>query len=418
MTQIDKNNAIRNAIRATRLKRKSQSCKTFKFKIDKSSLSKSQEESLKMFFIETKRVYNYLLNETKNNNDLFSYDYKKLKHITYLDKDKNVIEYDIKHIGSSVISDTITLMKDSIKGLSASKKNGNKVGTLKFKSECNRVRLRQYGITHHIKGQRIKIQGIKKPIRVNGIKQLSKYDNIEYTTADLLYDGYDYFIALTCFIDKKIKESNNNIVGIDFGCSTTITTSDGEKISVLIEESDRLKGLQKKLASKVKRSNNWYKTRSKIRKEYNRMNNKKNDITNKIIHKLTTKYGTIVIQDDQINEWKDDKKSKTIQHSILGRLKTKLKDNNNVIILDQWFPTTKHCFQCDTDTNIDLSQRIYQCSNCNNIEDRDIHAAKNMIEYYLRYKSVGTPDSKPIKKVSYNSYKKLCKIGSPMVLDY
>ena len=54
-------------------------------------------------------------------------------------------------------------------------------------------------------------------------------------------------------------------------------------------------------------------------------------------------------------------------------------------------------------------------SNCNNIEDRDIHAAKNIIEYYLRYKSVGTPDSKPIKKVSYNSYKKLYKIGSSMV---
>lgn len=41
MSNIDKNYAIREAIRATRIKRKSQTCKTFKFKIDKSSLSKS-----------------------------------------------------------------------------------------------------------------------------------------------------------------------------------------------------------------------------------------------------------------------------------------------------------------------------------------------------------------------------------------
>ena len=401
MSNIDKNNAIREAIRATRIKRKSQTCKTFKFKIDKSSLSKSQSEVLKMFFIETKRIYNYLLNEINNGKDLFTYNYKDLKHIKYYDKDKNTIDYNISYIGSSVISDIITLMKDSIKGLSASKKNGNKVGALKFKSECNRVRLRQYGITHSIRGNRIKIQGIKTPIRVNGIKQLYKYDNIEYTTADILYDGYDYFISLTCYIDKEYKVINNNIIGIDFGCSTTITTSDGEKINISIEESDRLKGLQRKLSNQVKRSNNWYKTRSKIRKEYNRMNNKKNDISNKIIHKLISNYGIIVIQNDQISEWKDDIKSKTIQHSILGRLKSKLSVHDQVVILDQWFPTTKYCFNCDSINDISLADRIYKCPNCGYQADRDVHAAKNMIDFYMKYKSVGTPDSKPIKKVSY-----------------
>ena len=409
MSNIDKNNAIRESIRATRIKRKSQTCKTFKFKVDKSSLSKSQSEALKMFFIETKRVYNHLLNETNNGKDLFTFDYKELRHIKYYDKDKNLLEYDIKYIGSSIISDTITLMKDSIKGLSASKKAGNKVGALKFKSECNRIRLRQYNITHSLRGNRIKIQGIKTPIRVNGIKQLNKYSNIEYTTADILYDGYDYFISLVCYIDKEYNTvKNNNIVGIDLGCSTTITTSDGEKVSILIEESDRLKGLQKKISKQVKRSNNWYKTRSKIRKEYNRMNNKKNDISNKIIHKLTSSYGTIVIQNDQISEWKDNIKSKTIQHSILGRLKSKLAQNPNVIILDQWFPTTKYCPSCKKLNNIELSDRIYKCE-CGYECDRDIHAAKNMVDFYINYKSVGTPDLMPIKKVSYSNYKKLLK---------
>ena len=138
------------------------------------------------------------------------------------------------------------------------------------------------------------------------------------------------------------------------------------------------------------------------------MNNKKNDISNKIIHKLISSYGTIIIQNDRISECKDDVKSKTIQHSILGRLKSKLAQNHNVIILDQWFPTTKYCPLCKKINNIELSDRIYKCE-CGYEYDRDIHAAKNMVYFYINYKSVGTPDSMPIKKVSYSDYKKLLK---------
>ena len=53
----EKNMMIKEKSSATRLKHRSQICRTFKFKIDKSSLKKEQLESLKMFFIETKRVY-------------------------------------------------------------------------------------------------------------------------------------------------------------------------------------------------------------------------------------------------------------------------------------------------------------------------------------------------------------------------
>lgn len=226
-----------------------------------------------------------------------------------------------------------------------------------------------------------------------------------------MYDGYDYFISLTCFIDKEKKQTNNNIIGIDLGCSTTITTSDGEKMKISIEESERLKGLQAKLSKQIKRSNNWYKTRSKIRKEYNRMNNRKNDISNKIVNRLLQNE-IVVIQDDQISEWYENElTSKTIQNSILGRIKYRLKKADNVVVLDQWFPTTKHCFRCNNDLELGLSQRTYKCD-CGFEIDRDIHAALNMIEYYKQYKklqSVGTTDLKPVRKISYKNYKELSK---------
>ena len=157
MNQEEKNKIIRDAISATRSKRKHQICKVFKFKVDRSSLTRQQKESLKMFSVECKRVYNYIL----SSQDLFTVTYKDLKNISYLDKDKNVIPYTLQYLCSSIVSDTITVMKDSIRGLSARKHNGGKVGALKFKSECNSIRLRQYGVTHTIKGNRFKIQGIK-----------------------------------------------------------------------------------------------------------------------------------------------------------------------------------------------------------------------------------------------------------------
>jgi len=77
-----------------------------------------------------------------------------------------------------------------------------------------------------------------------------------------------------------------------------------------------------------------------------------------------------------------------IQHSILGRIKNKLSMNDRVVILDKWFPTTKYCSKCGNKVELELKDRIFECSNCKTKEDRDIHAANNMIYFYLRYNSI------------------------------
>ena len=212
-----------------------------------------------MFFVEAKRVYNYLLSEINSGKDLYSYDYKNLKDIKYLDRDKNEIDYHVNYIGSSILSDTITIMKDAIKGLSVLKKHGLKVGGLRFKSECNSVNLRQYGITHKFKGSKFKIQGIKKPIRVRGLNQIP-----------------------------------DNALSAD-----------------------------------------------------------------------------------------------------------------NVVVLDQWFPTSKQC-SCGAKVDLKLSDRTFKCPVCGAIEDRDIHAAKNMIDFYLKYKSAGSVDSMLRKTITYKKFLVLC----------
>ena len=202
MDRLEKNKNIAQTMRETYAKRKSQICKYFKFKMDKSNLSKQQANQLKMIFVEAKWIYNYLLDK-----DIYSFDYKDLSKITHKDKNRNDIETTISYVSSSVKQSIIQDIINQIKGLSVLKKKGYKVGKLKYKTEYNSINLKQYGNTHSIRGNKFKIQGIKKLIRVRGLDQLSKYNKIDYANAKLLYDGTDNYIALTCFLYKKKKKS-------------------------------------------------------------------------------------------------------------------------------------------------------------------------------------------------------------------
>ena len=402
---LERNKLIGENGLKTRMKRTKQICKTFRFKIDYDNLKQQQKEYIKMLFVEAKWIYNYLISQ----DDIYSFDYKNLNQVIHKDKNRNDIISDIQYVKSSVKQELIAQIVNQIKGLSKLKKKRHKVGKLRFKSEFNSIKLKQYNITHSLRGNKFKIQGIKDLIRVRGIEQLSKYKNIDYTTANLLYDGINYYIALTCFIDKDNieRQYKNDIVGIDMGVSTSLTLSDGTKYDISIEESDRLKKLQTKLVSKQKGSNNKYKLIKKIRKEYIHINNKKNDISNKIVHSILNDNKIIVIQDEQISEWRQDGISGSkIQHSILGRIKYKLSMCDRTVILDKWFPTTKYCSNCGSKIELELKDRIFECPKCKIKEDRDIHAANNMIWFYLHtINAAGTDVNMPVNnKISYKKF--------------
>jgi len=424
MSNTKKNKQIAETMRLTLLKRNSQICKTFKFKVDKSRLNCSQKEGLKMLLVEAKWIYNYII----STDSAYSITDKDLKVITRKDKNGLDIDTTLHYISASTRQQLIKQIQDQIKGLAQLKKSGLNVGKLKFKSEVNSLKFKQYGVTHDIRSKnKIKLQGIKKPIIVNGLNQLDKFKdkNIEFTTANLLYDGNDYYISLTCFIDKDNidKQYKNDIVGIDMGVSTTLILSNGTKYDISVGESEKLKRLQAKLARQTKGSNNRYKTIKQIRKEYIHINNKKNDISNKIVHSILSDNKIIVIQDEQISEWRQDGLSGSkVQHSVLGRIKSKLMYSDKVNVLDKWFPTTKYCSNCGTKVELELKDRIFECPNCRQKEDRDIHAANNMIYFYLQYNKLdrlGTNQTsiKGPVKLSYNKFvSKLTKQEDTMSL--
>ena len=62
----------------------------------------------------------------------------------------------------------------------------------------------------------------------------------------------------------------------------------------------------------------------------------------------------------------------------MGLIKSKLMKLDNVIVLDKFIPTTKWCPCCHRINELNLNDRTYKCE-CGYLNDRDIHAAQNML---------------------------------------
>ena len=386
----EKNAQIKATLLATKERRKTQKCFVFSTKIDYRKLNKSQKEQLQMLFVEAKWVYNDIINHLQDN-ELSSWNDKKTSVRVKL-KDGSFVENPLIYFKSAMMQGMKSLVGDSLNSLAEKKKKGYKVGKLKFKSSFNSIPLKQFGNTHRIKSlSKVGITGISGNFRVHGLEQFADNPNAEIANAKVIKKPDGYYIHWTVYIDKNklpVIHKNDEVIGIDFGCGTSFTFSDGHKEDFKLKEPECLKKLQRSLARKKryetgkKHSNQYKSVQKKLDRAYQHLANIKNDKANKLCHRLQT-YKQVVIQYENLRGWSKGGHGKAVQHSILGRVKKKLKTTDNVHVLSRFAPTTKLCFHCgELHNEIKLWDRVFRCD-CGVCCDRDIHAAQCMVWMYL-----------------------------------
>lgn len=383
----EKNARIREAILATREKRSSQEPVTRELKLVESKLTKTQKEALRLAFLEAKWLYNHLL----TTNAWGTFDYKS-KTVPVRLPDGSFEQREI-HLGSQVKQKVGKQIESSIKTLSTLKKSGKKIGALKPISEYTALPFSQAGTTWKLAGSKLKLQGLPGTYRVRGLEQL---EGLELASAKLVKRASGYYILITGFRDPLQRELTGKAVGLDFGVKTHITTSEGVEYSASISETERLKRLQRKLERQVKGSKNRSKTVVLLRKEYEKISHRKDDLGNKIVSTLLSENDLVIIQDDNLRGWKT-RYGKTIQHSVLGRVKDKLKASSRTLVVERYAPTTQWCSACGKRNKLALSQRQYLCE-CGYSLSRDIHAAQNM----LRFSGV-TPAGRRVAPVDWKA---------------
>ena len=386
----EKNAQIKATLLATKERRKTQKCFVFSTKINHRKLNKLQKEQLQMLFVEAKWVYNDIINHLQDN-ELSSWNDKK-KSVMVKQNDGSFVEKPLLYFKSAMMQGMKSLIGGSLNSLAEKKKKGYKVGKLKFKSSCNSIPLKQFGNTHRIKSLRkVGITGISGIFRVHGLEQFSDNPNTDIAHAKLIRKPDGYYIHWTVYIFKDklpVIQRSEEVIGIDFGCGTSFTFSDGHKEDFKLKEPECLKKLQKSLARKKryetgkKHSNQYKSVQKKLDRAYQHLANIKNDKANKLCHRLQT-YKQVVIQDENLRGWSKGGHGKAVQHSILGRVKKNLKTMDNVTVLSRFAPTTKLCFHCgEVHNEIKVWDRVFRCD-CGVCMDRDVHAAQCMVWMFL-----------------------------------
>ena len=367
--------------------------KVFQLKIRQNKLTKSQIEFLVKVFLEGKWYYNSCIafgqiegnkpweNDTKN------------KTVIHFDKDKNPIESKFECLSAAARQEINKKIGSNYRALSTSLKRGVIKHTrgLRFKSEYNCISFRQFGVDWKFKGTKIKLACCKQPFPVYGLEQL-QIPEIEFANVNLVQRPTGYYILVTAFIPKQVKQTNQQTIGIDFGCKTSFTVYNeqldkSEKFNFSFEQTEKAKRVQRKLNRRRNKgfSNKTNKGRrlTKLYRKYcEHRNYQKKDAANKFVHYLK-QFEKVVIQDEQLSNWQAGGHGKKIQNGILGRVKAAIKQCSNVEKLDKWYPTSKFCFDCYHNNKALMQRdREYVCPYCGCVSDRDEHAAANMIEFY------------------------------------
>ena len=109
------------------------------------------------------------------------------------------------------------------------------------------------------------------------------------------------------------------------------------------------------------------------------MSNQKDDIANKETAKILRRAKEVIIQDEQIAEWQEDGHGKAIQHSVHGRMLSRLKASEKTVVLDKMVPTTQLCRHCGHLQKMPQEVRTHECEHCGVSEDRDFASSMNMI---------------------------------------
>ena len=84
----------------TQLRHSNMVVKCYELKIVERKLNKKQHEELDMLFVEGKWFYNHVLNMKKNGIHLRDINTTHIKTVKHFDKDKNLIETELRYLSS------------------------------------------------------------------------------------------------------------------------------------------------------------------------------------------------------------------------------------------------------------------------------------------------------------------------------
>ena len=196
-----------------------------------------------------------------------------------------------------------------------------------------------------------------------------------------------WYVTFSCDIETHITPVEiKTKTGIDVGLSSLITMSNGEQIEppeFLRESDDKLTHEQKRLSRKKKGSGKRNKQKIIVAKVHRKIRNQRKDFAHKTSRKLVDTYDYIVFEDLQIkNMVQNHRLAKSIsdagwyQLQAFTTYKAEWAGKQSEFVVPNG--TSQECCICGNKETMTLADRVFRCSKCGNIKDRDHNAAINI----------------------------------------
>ena len=254
------------------------------------------------------------------------------------------------------------------------------------------------------------------------------------TTCTIIFRDGKWYASITVRCDP-VRETGKGAIGIDFGVNAAASLSDGTQVPnprFLKQGLAKVRKHSKKLRRKrsphgqkltknhksnrkrCKPSSRWKKLKLKIGKVHQTIANRRADWCHKVAAQIVSDNSLVATEDlnlkgmvKKAKKGSKRKRQKTgLNRSLLevgiGMLKSaicyKLDVAGGVFIS---VPTKKvkpsqTCPECGHQRKKSLSERVHQCGECGCVEDRDVAAAKVMLQWALGTSVIKRGDSSSI----------------------
>jgi putative transposase len=207
--------------------------------------------------------------------------------------------------------------------------------------------------------------------------------------------------TISLLVDIEIEPllASPNQVGIDFGITSSIALSTGEKVvnpKALAVKRRKLRRAQKALNGKQKGSNNRHKACIKVAKIHAEISNTRQDFLHKLTTRLVCENQTIAVEDLAVKNLVNHRKidcsiSDANWDELVRQLEYKCEwYGRSLVKIDRGFPSSKRCGHCGhVVEKLPLNVRSWVCPQCDTHHDRDVNAAQNILAAGLAVKVCG-----------------------------
>ena len=242
-------------------------------------------------------------------------------------------------------------------------------------------------------GNKVHLPGIG---RVRMTERL-RYEDAKVMSYNVKHQADGWYVTIQVELAEERRTDSDSFVGVDVGCTTLATASDGTTCNSPARLKDLERQLRRRqclLARKQKGSSNRAKAKLKVARTCQRINNIKQDAVHKFTAGIAKNHGTVCIETLDVKDMQSgDNKyvRKGVQLSRMSEILRQLKYKcNNFIEVDRYFPSSKTCSNCGhINAELTLADRTYHCPACGHAINRDLNAALNLLSEGLRIYTEG-----------------------------